>query len=171
MARVALVTGGASGIGGATAEALARDGLIVAVADANLKGAEAIVARLAGKGHVVLPVDIRDESAIAACFETVEKALGPVTVLAAILGLSRCAALEAAPMGFTVNTICSGAIDTPAFRTTVSDAQIATLIPTVPMGRMGTPEDIAELIRFLVTPAASYMTGCIFDINGGRHMA
>jgi 3-oxoacyl-[acyl-carrier protein] reductase len=89
---------------------------------------------------------------------------------AAVIGLTRYVALEVASLGITANAIAPGAVDTGAFWTTVSEAQGKTAVANTPMRRMGTPEDIASAVAFLVSPAAGFITGCTLDVNGGRLM-
>jgi NAD(P)-dependent dehydrogenase (short-subunit alcohol dehydrogenase family) len=94
---VALVAGGASGIGAETARRLAASGTAVAVADVLVDRAGVVVAEIAAAGGVAVaqPLDIADEAAVRACFEAVRGALGPVTLLvncAADLGTPTAAA-------------------------------------------------------------------------------
>ena len=86
MSRVALVMGGASGIGLATSRALAKAGHLVAVAD--LSGSEACIAGLAGSGHRAYEVDISDEQAISWLFQTVESELGDISVMVNCAGIT-----------------------------------------------------------------------------------
>ena len=81
MNRVALVIGGASGIGAASSRQLARDGFTVAVADLSLPDAATIAASLDGAGHAGFAADIASESSIAALFNAVESLLGTLAVL------------------------------------------------------------------------------------------
>jgi NAD(P)-dependent dehydrogenase (short-subunit alcohol dehydrogenase family) len=250
MARIALVTGGAGGIGRAICTALARDGFSIAVADLDGEAAKLRAAELPGARHHAFAVDVTEEASVAALFDAAEQTAGAVTALicvaggtvntrdyrprveettladwqwteavnargtflcireylrrrratpvpngrivtfsslagqapgsptgvayaaakAAVLGLTRYVAQEVGPLGITANAISPGAVDTSAFWTTVSQEQGAALLPTVPLRRLGTPEDIAAAVAFLVSPAAAYMTGCTLDVNGGRQM-
>ena len=86
MNRVALIVGGASGIGAAGAEQLAAVGLTVAVADLDAGKAGIVAARLAGDGHRGFAVDVADEAAITALFTRVEDDLGAVAVLVVAAG-------------------------------------------------------------------------------------
>ena len=86
MARVALVIGGAQGIGAATARRLAEDGLTVAVADIKTELAKEVAGKLIGQGHQAFKVDVTEESSVAALFANVERALGPVAVLVCVAG-------------------------------------------------------------------------------------
>lgn len=92
--RVALVTGGAGGLGLATARRFAADGLTVVVADLDRTAAEAAAKGLDGGGHRGLALDVTDEDAVATAFETVEREVGLVAVLvhfAGTLGAGRTA--------------------------------------------------------------------------------
>ncbi len=84
-------------------------------------------------------------------------------------GLTKTAALEYAQRGIRINAVCPGAIETPMIhRVTHHDAQEeAAMIARHPMGRMGTPEEIAELIVWLCSDAASYITGQMIAADGG----
>jgi 3-oxoacyl-[acyl-carrier protein] reductase len=87
MARVALITGGGSGLGAATAAAFAEAGMRVAICDLNSEAAGRVAAGLPGGGHVAHHLDVCDEPGMAAAFDAVEKALGPVAVFANFAGL------------------------------------------------------------------------------------
>jgi len=246
--RVAIVTGGGSGIGEATARALARDGCTVAVADINLAGAQRVAASLPGGGHVAVHTDVTEERAVEALFDEAENKLGPVAVTACVAGavfmtpghkpsivdmttenwiksealnarapflcirsmlqrrtrapvadgrivtvssmsgivfesppgpaysaakaanihLVRIAALEAAPLGITVNTVAPGLTDTPAVRGDLTVEQIAAARKMIPIGRLGRPEEIAEIIAFLASPRSGFITGAVIEAHGGR---
>jgi len=85
--RVALVTGGASGLGRATAERFAADGLTVVVADLRASAALEAAAALPGPGHMGLAIDVADEASVQSAFTVAEEALGPVAVLVCFAGL------------------------------------------------------------------------------------
>ena len=87
---------------------------------------------------------------------------------AANIHLVRVAALEAAPLGVTVNTVAPGAADTPAVRGDLTAEQIEAARKNIPIGRLGKPEEIAEVIAFLASPRASYITGAVIQAHGGR---
>ncbi len=87
---------------------------------------------------------------------------------AAVIHLTRCAALEAAPLGITANTVAPGLTDTPAVRGDLTGEQIEAARRSIPIGRLGKPDDIAETIAFLASPRAGYITGAVIEANGGR---
>ncbi|NQU06130.1 MAG: SDR family oxidoreductase, partial [Calditrichaeota bacterium] len=91
------------------------------------------------------------------------------TSKAAVLGFTRAVAKEVAPHGITVNAICPGLIDTEMVRQDCSPQQIEAYINSFPVPRLGTPEEVAQLVCFLVSDAA-YITGASIDINGGDLM-
>jgi NAD(P)-dependent dehydrogenase (short-subunit alcohol dehydrogenase family) len=87
----------------------------------------------------------------------------------AVEGLSKCAALEAAPYGIRVNTVAPGPTDTEMLTTTVGDAnKKAAYGATMPLGRLGKPEEIAEAILFLTSDKASFITGQSLAVDGGK---
>ncbi len=88
---------------------------------------------------------------------------------AGVLGLTRGMAKEVAPFGITVNAVCPGLIDTEMARENCSPEQLRAYEESFPIPRLGTPEEVAQLIVFLATDAA-YITGAAIDINGGDLM-
>lgn len=246
-ARTAIVTGGASGIGLACAQRLARDGATVAVldldgaaADAAAKGIEA-----AGGTAVGVAADVTDRPGVEAAVADVAERLGPPTILvnnaglqgftpflkipvelwqrildvnltgtfhccqvvlphmldagwgrivnissssaqggqqmmthyvaskAGVIGFTKALALEFAPKGITVNTIPPGFIDTPMLRDSEAKGLLGpgvdAAIATTPVRRIGTPDDIAAACAYLASEEASYVTGQVIGVNGGRN--
>ena len=89
---------------------------------------------------------------------------------AAVLGITRGVAREVAPYGITVNAVCPGMIDTDMIRDAWPPERIENYIPTIPIPRLGRPSEVANLVCFLASDEASYITGAALDINGGELM-
>jgi NAD(P)-dependent dehydrogenase (short-subunit alcohol dehydrogenase family) len=244
MSRVAVVTGGASGIGRAISQRLARDGRRVAVLDLDGAAAERAAADLRGTGGTALgvPVDVADRAAVDAALTRVREELGPVEILVTsagldsfmpfteitpelwdrviavnlsgtfhclqaavpdmlaagwgrissssaqsgaarmahyvaskggVIGLTKALAMELAPRGITVNTIPPGSIETPMTRRAEESGNLPSMeivAKVVPVGRTGTPEDIAAACAFLCSDEAGYITGQQINVNGGRYV-
>jgi 3-oxoacyl-[acyl-carrier protein] reductase len=88
---------------------------------------------------------------------------------AGMTGFTRSLARELGARGITVNTVAPGFVDTDMTRALPGDQREA-LIKQIPVGRLGTPEDIAATVAFLASPQASYITGETLHVNGGMHM-
>jgi 3-oxoacyl-[acyl-carrier protein] reductase len=84
-------------------------------------------------------------------------------------GLTRSLADEVASRNVTVNCVSPGFIET-AMTEKLTEAQRATILASVPMGRMGTAEEIAAAVLFLASPEAAYVTGATLHVNGGMDM-
>ena len=89
---------------------------------------------------------------------------------AGLLGLTRAAAKELGRFGITVNAICPGMIDTELTRENASSEVLNRLAASYPVPRLGTPLEVSDLICFVASEAAGYITGASFDINGGDLM-
>jgi len=236
--RVALVTGGASGIGRATADRLVADGVTVVIADIQDEAGEAAAAELRGKqaSASYLHLDVSDEASWQQVASTIEhdhrrldilvnnagigdldpiertpletyarvvaitqtsvflgmkataellkqSGAGAVVNVSSIFGivggfgvspgyaaakgavrtLTKNVALLWATQGVRVNSVHPGFIDTPI----LGEADRGTLIEVTPMGRLGTPSEVAEAIAFLASPAASFITGAELWVDGG----
>jgi 3-oxoacyl-[acyl-carrier protein] reductase len=86
---------------------------------------------------------------------------------AGLIGLTRTLARELASRAITVNCVAPGFIETDmTAKHVVGEARDA-LLKQIPLGRIGTAEDVAEAVRFLVSPSASYITGQVVRVNGG----
>ena len=243
--RVAIVTGGASGLGQGITRRSALDGAIVGIFDLNAEGAEKVAASITADGGTAagFGVDVTDRSAVDAAVDQVRSRLGRPTILvnsaglsvfapflettaetwnemltinltgtfnccqsviphmleegwgriinissssmhsgvpglaayvaskSGVVGLTKSLALEFAPRGITVNTIPPSFIDTPMTRKAVADGDIDMERATAatPVGRPGRPEDIAAACAFLSSEDASYITGQVIGVNGGRN--
>jgi NAD(P)-dependent dehydrogenase (short-subunit alcohol dehydrogenase family) len=120
--------------------ALVRSGggsIVLTASDLGLVGARSAVAYCASKGGVV--------------------------------NLTRALALDCAPLGIRVNCICPGSVQTPMLERWYDGDQEGRvgLDGLVPLGRVGTPDEIADIAVVLASPAASYMTGSIVSVDGG----
>ena len=89
---------------------------------------------------------------------------------AGVAGMSRALAREIGSRNITVNCIAPGFIDTDMTKA-LSEQQIASLQQQIPLGRLGTPEDIAAAVGFLASPQAGYITGTTLHVNGGMYMS
>ena len=88
---------------------------------------------------------------------------------AGIIGFSKSLAKEIASRGITVNAVAPGFIDTDMTRV-LNEAQRAALLAQIPIGKLGSPEDIAATVLFLASPQAAYITGQTLHVNGGMYM-
>jgi acetoacetyl-CoA reductase len=86
-----------------------------------------------------------------------------------IHGFTKALALEGAGKGITVNAIAPGYVDTDMVRAVPEDV-LFKIIKTIPVGRLGRPEDIANSVAFLVDDESGFITGSTLSINGGQHM-
>ncbi|MGH7695583.1 MAG: SDR family NAD(P)-dependent oxidoreductase [Gemmatimonadaceae bacterium] len=87
-----------------------------------------------------------------------------------LLGLTRASAKELGKFGITVNAICPGMIDTELTHEHASAELLERLAAGYPVPRLGTAREVADLICFIASPAAGYITGASLDINGGDLM-
>jgi len=85
-------------------------------------------------------------------------------------GFTKSLALEVARKGVTVNTISPGYIGTDMVRAIAKEILETKIIPQIPMGRLGTPEEVAGLVAYLAGEEAAFVTGANIAINGGQHM-
>ncbi len=249
--RRALVTGGATGIGRATAAALGARGARVAIADIDFEGARNAAAAISG-GAVAVAIDVRARASVQRAFDDVLAALGGCDILIAnagvssmrpalelsdeewehvlsvnsrgiflsnqiaarhfvaqgngvivntaslaakigapylahysaskfaVVGWTQALARELAPKGIRVNAVCPGFVKTgmqsrevaweSQLRGISADQVIADYIALTPLGRLELPEDVADVIAFLCSDAARFMTGQAVNVTGGVYM-
>lgn len=85
---------------------------------------------------------------------------------AGLIGFTKALAKEVGPSGIRVNCVSPGLIDTD-MNSELSKADMKELLDEIPLDRIGTPEDIAKAVKFLVSDSASYITGQVLSVNGG----
>ena len=86
----------------------------------------------------------------------------------AVIGFSKCMALELGPRGIRTNVVAPGYIDTPTNASVVAGKEsVARLEASVAMRRMGTPEEVADVVAFLMGSESAYMNGSVVEITGG----
>ncbi len=243
--RVALVTGGGSGIGRAIALRLARDGADVALLDRDAAGAATVAeeVRALGRRATAVAADVADAGSVASAVDGARRALGPLRILvnaagisgfaplvdmtdaqwdgmiavhlrgtflctraalpdmlaagggrvvnissvgglrggpmlthyaaakAGVIGFTKALAIEVGGRGVTVNAIAPGLVDTPMLRASgLSEAVKEQSMRQTPVGRLGTPDDIAAACAYLVSDEASWFTGQVLSPNGGAHL-
>lgn len=88
---------------------------------------------------------------------------------AAIVGYTRASAMELAPRGILVNAIAPGLIDTPILRS-LTPERLAAQLALQPTGKAGRPQDIAQAVSFLVSPAMGFITGQVLFVDGGKSL-
>ena len=240
MARIALVTGGTRGIGGAISRALREAGVTVA---ANYAGNDEAAAKFKSEtGVPTFKWDVGDFEACAEGVKQVEGDLGPIDILvnnagitrdgffhkmtqqqwravlttnldslfnmtrpvidgmrarswgrvivissingqkgqmgqvnysaakAGDIGFVKALAQESANKGITVNAICPGYIGTEMVQAIAPEVLKAKILPQIPVGRLGLPEEIGKAVAYLASDDASFVTGSTLSINGGQHM-
>ena len=242
--KVALVTGGAQGIGRTLCLALAQAGADIGVADILLAPAEQTSTEIQAMGHKALAIEADVSQAasvramVAACVSDLGKldilvnnagvfpiavvammseadwakvmninltgvflccqaALGPLrqsesgriinlasvsglvgavgmahyaASKAGVIGFTKSLAREIAPDGITVNAIAPGIILTEQARHNFPASSLAAYTTQVPLGRLGSPDDLSGMVVFLASTAASYITGQVYAIDGGYTM-
>lgn len=87
-----------------------------------------------------------------------------------VYGFTKALALEFARKGVTVNAVSPGYVNTEMVAAVPEDVMKSAVLPQIPMGRLGEPEELAALISFLCSEKAAFMTGSNVAMNGGQHM-
>jgi len=240
--KVAIVTGSGGGIGQAYAQALAREGAAVVVADINAEAAEGVAKQIVADGGTAIsvPVDVSDPASAKAMADRTLAELGGIDYLvnnAAIFGgmkldflltvdpeyykkfmsvnldgalwctravykkmakrgggaivnqsstaawlysnfyglakvgvngLTQQLSRELGGQNIRINAIAPGPIDTEANRTTTPKEMVDDIVKGLPLSRIGTPEDLVGMCLFLLSDEASWVTGQIFNVDGGQ---
>jgi 3-oxoacyl-[acyl-carrier protein] reductase len=89
---------------------------------------------------------------------------------AAVVGMTKSLARELGSRNITVNCVAPGFIDTDMTRA-LSEDQKKALLEHIPLGRLGTPQDVAAAVAYLASPAGGYVTGAVLHVNGGMYMS
>jgi len=89
---------------------------------------------------------------------------------AGVVGMTKALAAELGSRNITVNCVAPGFIDTDMTRA-LTDEQKKALLDHIPLGRLGTPQDVAAAVAYLASPAAGYVTGTVLHVNGGMYMS
>jgi len=241
--QIAVVAGGASGIGAACAKSIAANGAHVVILDLNLDGANAIAAEIKAAGGKAegRQLDVTNEDAVkksvasiladhkkieilvnavgvtgptgvpshelslddyrktfeinfysaislqsAVMPQMLEHGYGRIMQIAsiagkegnpnmgpyastkaALIGHVKSSAKEVASKGVTINSVAPAVVRSPINDNTAPEV-LAYMISRIPMGRIGEPEEVGDLVAFVVSPAASFTTGFVFDLTGGR---
>jgi len=139
------------------------------VLDVNLRGTylvcqafmESLQAR--GNGRIIT------FSSLAARVGGIEVGVHYTASKAGLIGLTRSLAKEGGPSGMTANAVAPGIILTEPVKAQVEGNEDA-YTGQIPLGRLGDPQDVANVVLFLASPLASYVTGVVLDINGGIYM-
>jgi NAD(P)-dependent dehydrogenase (short-subunit alcohol dehydrogenase family) len=166
---VVLITGALTGIGRAAAVAFAQKGAKVVVAGRRDEAGRALAKELRSLGSEAefINADVRkDDDVRALVYKTVAR-FGKH----AVEGITKSVALEIVGSGIRVNAVAPGPVDTGMLtRFTGTPENMAALATTVPMGRLGLSEEQANAIVFLASNEASFITGHILNVDGGKSL-
>jgi NAD(P)-dependent dehydrogenase (short-subunit alcohol dehydrogenase family) len=140
------------------------------VLNVNLKGTflctQAVAQKLVEHGRPGAVINL----ASSAAFRSSPRGVHYVASKAGIVGVTRATALELAPYRVRVNAIAPGTTDTAQPRYGMSEEELQAAGRQVPLGRMGTPEDVADLAVFLASDEARHITGQTIHVNGGQYL-
>lgn len=159
------ITGGFARVEDVTAEAINKT-FAVNVTGSILCAREAVrrmSTRHGGKGGAIVNISSRAVHT-GAPGEWVHYAASKGAIDSFTIGLAR----EVATEGIRVNAVAPGLTDTDIHTTNGEPGRLQRLMPTIPMNRAGQPQEIAEAVLWLLSPAASYVTGAILAAGGGR---
>jgi NAD(P)-dependent dehydrogenase (short-subunit alcohol dehydrogenase family) len=161
----AAITGGFARVDSVTAEALA-DVMAVNICGAILCAREAVrrmSTRQGGSGGAIVNISSR-AAHTGAAGEWVHYAASKGAIDSLTIGLAR----EVATEGIRVNAVAPGLIETGLHAANGAPDRLQRMMGTIPMGRAGNPDEVAEGVLWLLSPASSYTTGAILEMGGGR---
>lgn len=155
---------------------ITRDGLLIRMKDADWDEVLGVNLRAAFQAtRAVARVMVRQRSGRIINIVSTAGAMGTPgqanysAAKAGLIGLTKSAARELAHWGILVNAVAPGLIETD-MSAALSSEMRETYIAQVPLKRIGTPEEVAEVVRFLASEGASYITGQVIHVNGGLYM-
>lgn len=138
------------------------------VMDVNLRGTFLLCKELMAEMKQLGWARIINFSSMAARVGGIEAGIHYAASKAGLIGLTKTLAKEGGPFGLTANAVAPGVITTDPVKAQVGDHEEA-YTRSIPLRRLGEPQDVANVVLFLASPLSDYMTGLVLDINGGMY--
>ncbi|PSN49600.1 hypothetical protein C0J52_14220 [Blattella germanica] len=170
--KIAFVTGAGSGIGRAACQILASEGAKVIAADQNGMAAKETLGliEVGGKDHIALSVDVSMAECVSTAFtEAIAHYSTPPSIVVNSAGITRdnfLLKMDERMFGIRCNAVVPGFIKSP-MTDQVPEKVMKKILPFVALGRMGRPDEVAEVIAFLASERSSYVNGASIDVTGG----